>query len=145
MNITFRQLSVFVSIARHGSGTAPQDAAVHDERRYLPDAGGTGKPAWRALFDRLHARLFINHEGQKLLPVDDELLSRMQGVERLFGDDHEDTRLRVGCTRNDRKLFHARYVPGFDRKNGWLPQSGYRQHPGNLRPAEPFRDRYRPA
>ncbi|MDA6076992.1 hypothetical protein O0544_12560 [Edwardsiella anguillarum] len=31
------------------------------------------------LFERQHARLLLNHEGQRLLPVADELLTRMQG------------------------------------------------------------------
>ena len=123
MNITFRQLSVFVSIARHGSMTAAADALFMTKGAISQTLAELENQLGVRLFDRLHARLFINHEGQKLLPVADELLSRMQGVERLFGDDHEDTRLRVGCTRTIGSYFMPDMFLDFDRKNGWLPQS----------------------
>lgn len=79
MNITFRQLSVFVSIARHGSMTAAADALFMTKGAISQTLAELENQLGVRLFDRLHARLFINHEGQKLLPVADELLSRMQG------------------------------------------------------------------
>lgn len=123
MNITFRQLSVFVSIARHGSMTAAADALFMTKGAVSQTLAELERQLGVRLFERQHARLFINHEGRKLLPVADELMSRMQGVEQLFGDDNEDTQLRVGCTRTIGSYVMPDMFRDFDRMNGWLPQS----------------------
>ncbi len=123
MNITFRQLSVFVSIARHGSMTAAADALFMTKGAVSQTLAELENQLGVRLFDRQHARLFINHEGERLLPVADELLARMQGVERLFSDEDRDTLLRLGCTRTIGSYLLPDMLGEFDEANGWLPKS----------------------
>lgn len=75
------------------------------------------------LFDRQHARLYINHEGRKLLPVADELLARMQGVGILFSEDAQDNQLRLGCTRTIGSYLLPDMLKDFAKDSGWMPQS----------------------
>ncbi len=123
MNITFRQLSVFVSIARHGSMTAAADALFMTKGAVSQTLAELENQLGVRLFDRQHARLFINHEGQRLLPVADELLMRMQGVGQLFGDDSADRQLRLGCTRTIGSYLLPDMQREFEENNGWLPRA----------------------
>lgn len=123
MNITLRQLSVFVSIARHGSMTAAADVLFMTKGAVSQTLAELENQLGVRLFDRRHARLFINHEGQKLLPVADELLARMQSVGQLFGEDGMDTHLKLGCTRTIGSYFLPDMLGEFNKANGWLPQS----------------------
>ncbi|MEG1654982.1 MAG: LysR family transcriptional regulator, partial [Hafnia sp.] len=91
MNITFKQLSVFVAIVRSGSMTLAAETLFMTKGAISQTLAELESQLGVRLFDRQHARLYINHEGQKLLPVADELLSRMQGVEQLFGENSQDT------------------------------------------------------
>lgn len=123
MNITFRQLSVFVSIARHGSMTAAADALFMTKGAVSQTLAELENQLGVRLFDRQHTRLFINHEGQRLLPVADELLMRMQGVGQLFGDDSADRQLRLGCTRTIGSYLLPDMQREFEENNGWLPRA----------------------
>lgn len=80
MNITFKQLSVFVAIVRSGSMTLAAETLFMTKGAISQTLAELESQLGVRLFDRQHARLYINHEGQKLLPVADELLSRMQGL-----------------------------------------------------------------
>lgn len=74
------------------------------------------------LFDRQHARLYINHEGKKLLPVADELLARIQGVGMLFSENLQNTPLRLGCTKTIGSYLLPGMLESFVKDNGWMPQ-----------------------
>lgn len=123
MNITFKQLSVFVTIAHHGSMTLAADALFMTKGAISQTLAELENQLGVRLFDRQHARLFINHEGRKLLPVADELLARMQGVETLFGEKSQDTHLRLGCTKTIGSYLLPDMLKGFAKGNGWMPQS----------------------
>lgn len=121
MNISLRQLSVFVSIARHGSVTLAADALYMTKGAVSQTLAELENQLGVRLFDRQHARLFINHDGQRLLPVADELLSRMDGVKALFGEDSADTRLKLGCTRTIGSYLLPDMFRDFNQVNGWMP------------------------
>lgn len=122
MNITFKQLSVFVAIVRSGSMTLAAEALFMTKGAISQTLAELESQLGVRLFDRQHARLYINHEGQKLLPVADELLSRMQGVEQLFGENSQDTELKVGCTKTIGSYLLPDMLKGFEEHQGWLPQ-----------------------
>ncbi|WP_447889750.1 LysR family transcriptional regulator [Serratia fonticola] len=86
MNVTFKQLSVFVSIAHNGSMTLAAEALFMTKSALSQTLAELESQLSVRLFDRQHARLYINHEGRKLLPVADELLARKQGVRMLFSE-----------------------------------------------------------
>ena len=123
MNITLRQLSVFVAVARYNSMTQAAETLFMTKGAVSQTLAELENQLGVRLFDRQHARLFINHEGQRLLPVADELLSRMQGVKALFAPESTDTRLKLGCTRTIGSYFLPDMYLDFDALNGWLPQS----------------------
>ncbi|MDN3683763.1 LysR substrate-binding domain-containing protein [Vibrio sinaloensis] len=57
------------------------------------------KQIGHALFDRVNNRLILNQEGQKLLPLADELIERAQDIGQLFDNDQSlSGLLRVGTS-----------------------------------------------
>ncbi|CNI04822.1 MULTISPECIES: LysR substrate-binding domain-containing protein [Yersinia] len=123
MNITFKQLSVFVSIVRHGSMTLAADSIFMTKGAVSQTLAELENQLGIRLFDRQHARLIINHEGKKLLPVADELLARVQGVEQLFDEKSHDIHLNLGCTKTIGSYVLPDMLTKFENKYGWLPQS----------------------
>lgn len=123
MNVTFKQLSVFVSIAHSGSMTLAAEALFMTKSAMSQALAELESQLGVRLFDRQHARLYINHEGRKLLPVADELLTRMQGVGILFSEDAQDNQLRLGCTRTIGSYLLPDMLKDFAKDNGWMPQS----------------------
>lgn len=123
MNITFKQLSVFVSIVRYGSMTLAADSIFMTKGAVSQTLAELESQLGVRLFDRQHARLIINHEGKKLLPVADELLARMQGVEQLFDEKSHDTQLNLGCTKTIGSYVLPNMLTAFEKSYGWLPRS----------------------
>ena len=100
MKLTLQQLKVFATIARHGNlgGAAGElclsKGAVSQSLQELERQLAT------PLFDRVHPRLQLNNEGRLLQPAAEELLTRMQEIEQLFGPDAEPSgQLRLGASQ----------------------------------------------
>ncbi|EEO27429.1 LysR substrate-binding domain-containing protein [Oxalobacter paraformigenes] len=123
MNITLKQLSVFLAIARHGSMTSAADSLFMTKGAVSQALAELENQLGIRLFDRQHARLLMNHEGHKLLPLADELLARMQDIRHVFGDGGVDKRLRLGCTRTIGSYLLPGMLGAFESENGWLPRA----------------------
>lgn len=121
MNITFKQLRVFVAIARGGTLTQAAAQLFMTKGALSQTLSELESQLGVRLFERQHARLLLNHEGQRLLPVADELLTRMQGVEALFDNGNGDTRLLVGCTKTIGSYLLPDLLCAFQLRYGWLP------------------------
>ncbi|ACR70240.1 LysR family transcriptional regulator [Edwardsiella ictaluri] len=121
MNITFKQLRVFVAIARSGTLTQAASLLFMTKGALSQTLSELENQLGVRLFERQHARLLLNHEGQRLLPVADELLTRMQGVEGLFNNGNGDTRLMVGCTKTIGSYLLPELLGAFQLRYGWLP------------------------
>ena len=134
MNVTFKQLSVFVSIACYGTMTQAAEALFMTKGAVSQALAELENQLGVRLVDRQRARLHINHEGRKLLPVADELLARLSGIEQLFGDSVSEMRLQVGCTRTIGSYVLPDMLQAFDRENGCLPGVviGNSQEIGNM-------------
>ena len=84
MNISFRQLKAFVAVARLGNLGAAADqlcltrGAISQTLKELELQLGT------PLFDRAHPHLLLNSEGALLLPLADEMLTRLDDIGELF-------------------------------------------------------------
>ena len=84
MNISFRQLKAFVAVARFGNLGAAADqlcltrGAISQALKELELQLGT------PLFDRAHPHLLLNSEGALLLPLADEMLTRLDDIGELF-------------------------------------------------------------
>ncbi len=102
MNISFRQLKAFVAVARLGNLGAAADqlcltrGAISQALKDLETQLGT------PLFDRAHPHLLLNSEGALLLPLADEMLTRLDDIGELFqhsGDAAGKALLRIGASQ----------------------------------------------
>lgn len=102
MNISFRQLKAFVAVARLGNLGAAADqlcltrGAISQALKELETQLGT------PLFDRAHPHLLLNSEGALLLPLADEMLTRLDDIGELFqhsGDAAGKALLRIGASQ----------------------------------------------
>jgi DNA-binding transcriptional LysR family regulator len=102
MSISFRQLKAFVAVARLGNLGAAADqlcltrGAVSQALKELETQLGT------PLFDRAHPHLLLNSEGALLLPLADEMLTRLDDIGALFqqsGDTAGKAVLRIGASQ----------------------------------------------
>lgn len=86
-NISIKQLKVFVTITQHSTMTAAAEALFLSKAAVSMALGEMEKQLGHSLFDRVNNRLIINQEGQKLLPLADEILHRAASIDELFNDD----------------------------------------------------------
>lgn len=101
MNVSFRQLKAFVAVARLGNLGAAADqlcltrGAISQAIKELETQLGT------PLFDRAHPHLLLNSEGVLLLPLADEMLTRLADIGALFGDNDGKGKvvLRIGASQ----------------------------------------------
>lgn len=101
MNVSFRQLKAFVAVARLGNLGAAADqlcltrGAISQAIKELETQLGT------PLFDRAHPHLLLNSEGVLLLPLADEMLTRLDDIGALFGDNEGKGKvvLRIGASQ----------------------------------------------
>ncbi len=103
MNISFRQLKAFVAVARLGNLGAAADqlcltrGAISQALKELELQLGT------PLFDRAHPHLLLNSEGALLLPLADEMLTRLDDIGALFQQSGETgggkAVLRIGASQ----------------------------------------------
>ena len=94
-NISIKQLKVFVTITQHSTMTAAAEALFLSKAAVSMALGEMEKQLGHSLFDRVNNRLIINQEGQKLLPLADEILHRAASIDELFSDDHSLKRLQT--------------------------------------------------
>ncbi len=102
MNISFRQLKAFAAVARLGNLGAAADqlcltrGAISQALKELETQLGT------PLFDRAHPHLLLNSEGALLLPLADEMLTRLDDIGALFGNGNDSAGkalLRIGASQ----------------------------------------------
>lgn len=123
MNITFKQLQVFLAVSRRENlGQAAGDlfltkGAVSQSLAELERQLGT------RLFDRAHPHIRLNHEGARLLPLADELLHRGRGIGLMFSDDEGGRFLRVGASKTIGTYILPQLLADFERNSLWLPDA----------------------
>ena len=98
-NISLKQLRVFVSITQHRTLTAAAEAIFLSKAAVSMALGELEKQLGHPLFDRVNHRLILNQEGQKLLPLADELINRAQNISTLFDQSSPATgTLKIGAS-----------------------------------------------
>lgn len=121
INITLRQLDIFRAVAQHENlGRAAETlfitkGAVSQALQELERFLGV------QLFDRVHPRLYLNHEGQRLLPLADEILQRASAIELAFSDERHDHFLNVGCSKTIGNYLLPELLRHFEQAGDWLP------------------------
>lgn len=98
-NITLKQLRVFVAITQHHTLTKASDKLYLSKAAVSMALSELEKQLGHTLFDRANNRLILNQEGQKLLPLADELVCRSNNIEDLFNSDTElSGTLKIGAS-----------------------------------------------
>lgn len=98
-NISLKQLKVFISITQHDTLTSASEALFLSKAAVSMALSELEKQIGHSLFDRVNNRLILNQEGQKLLPLADELLHRAQDINQLFDGDQTLTgELKIGAS-----------------------------------------------
>ncbi|WP_047049866.1 LysR substrate-binding domain-containing protein [Vibrio mexicanus] len=98
-NVSLRQLHVFSTITQHKTLTAASEALFLSKAAVSMALSELEKQIGHPLFDRVNNRLVLNQEGQKLLPLADELLHRANDIELMFdGDTTLTGQLRIGAS-----------------------------------------------
>lgn len=98
-NISLKQLRVFLAITQHKTLTEASDSLYLSKAAVSMALSELEKQIGHSLFDRVNHRLVINQEGQKLLPLVDELLNRAQSIEHLFDSETNFSgKLRIGAS-----------------------------------------------
>ncbi|KGY12512.1 XRE family transcriptional regulator [Vibrio tubiashii] len=98
-NISLKQLRIFISITQHDTLTSAAEALFLSKAAVSMALSEMEKQIGHSLFDRVNNRLILNQEGQKLLPLADELIERAQDIAQLFDNDQTlSGELRVGAS-----------------------------------------------
>lgn len=98
-HISLKQLRVFTTITQHKSLTVATEVLCLSKAAVSVALSELEKQLGHALFDRVNNRLVLNQEGQKLLPMADELLQRAKDIDRLFDEQQVLTgKLRIGSS-----------------------------------------------
>ncbi|HDY7734036.1 TPA: LysR family transcriptional regulator [Vibrio vulnificus] len=98
-HISLKQLKVFTTITQHNTLTAASESLFLSKAAVSMALSELEKQIGHHLFDRVNNRLILNQEGQKLLPLADELLSRASAIESLFDQDMTlSGQLRIGAS-----------------------------------------------
>ena len=85
--ISLKQLHVFISIVQNKTLTAAAQSLFLSKAAVSMALSELEKHIGHPLFDRVNNRLILNQEGQKMLPVADEIIRRSQELEGLFDSD----------------------------------------------------------
>lgn len=97
-SVTFRQLEVFVAVARERTLTMAAQRLSLSKPAVSIALGELEKQCGRALFDRHRNRLYLNDHGRRLLPLADELLARGDVISQLFDDAALGGHLHIGAS-----------------------------------------------
>ena len=98
-HISLKQLKVFTTITQHKTLTAASESLFLSKAAVSMALSELEKQIGHHLFDRVNNRLILNQEGQKLLPLADELLNRARDIESVFdGDQTLSGLLRIGAS-----------------------------------------------
>jgi DNA-binding transcriptional LysR family regulator len=126
MNISLKQLQVFVEVARSLNLSRAAEALFMSKGAVSQSLGELERRLGVVLFDRAHPKLHLNHEGERLLPLADELVHRAEDIERSFSDTAyegaDGSFLRVGCSKTIGNYVMPELLARFSDEAGWLPE-----------------------
>ena len=99
MNITLKQLQVFICTAQEKTITAAAEKLFLSKPAVSMSLSELEKQLGQPLFERKNNRLFINDLGKQLLPLADEQIERSKLISTLFRNGTElNGKLRIGAS-----------------------------------------------
>jgi len=122
MNITIKQLKVFLSIVNHGNMTAAADSINMTKGALSQSLAELETQLGEPIFDRRNSRLYLNQAGTTLIPLADEILSRMKFIEDEFSQHQSTPKITIGCTKSIGSFFLPNLLQQFEAQHHWLPE-----------------------
>lgn len=99
MNVTFKQLRVFVVLAQTGNLADAAAQLCISKAAVSMSLQELERQLDCRLFERVRNRLQLNTQGRQLLPLGDELLQRLDGIQGLFQrEERASGQLRLGAS-----------------------------------------------
>lgn len=121
MRLSLRQLDVFLAIAQAPSLTQAAERLCMTKSAVSQTLTELERQLGRSLFDRHHGRLFINAQGRHLVPLADEIRSRVDDIGVQLADDHEPPSLVLGASRTVGGYLLPPLLARFQAQYGWMP------------------------
>ena len=122
MNITLKQLKIFLSIVNHNNMTAAAKSLHMTKGALSQNLAELENQLGTQLFDRQHSRLHINQTGQQLIPLADELLARVKFIGDKFENTNTSPKIKIGCTKSIGCFLLPGILRLFEKRAGWLPE-----------------------
>ena len=98
MNITLKQLHIFVTVVQEKTLTAAAEKLFLSKPAVSMALSELEKQLGHKLFERKNNRLLMNEMGSALLPLADEQIERSQAITRLFDNHHFQGQIRIGSS-----------------------------------------------
>lgn len=99
MNITLKQLQVFICITQEKTITAAAEKLFLSKPAVSMSLSELEKQLGHPLFERKNNRLFISDLGKQLLPLADEQIERSKLISTIFSDGNKlNGKLRIGAS-----------------------------------------------
>ncbi|TEW53742.1 LysR family transcriptional regulator [Psychromonas sp. RZ22] len=98
MNITLKQLHVFITITQEKTLTAASEKLFLSKPAVSMALAELEKQLGHKLFERKNNRLLINEMGRALLPLADEQIERSQAITSLFDNNNFQGKIRIGSS-----------------------------------------------
>ncbi|MCP4320681.1 MAG: LysR family transcriptional regulator [Alteromonadales bacterium] len=99
MNITLKQLQVFICITQEKTITAAAEKLFLSKPAVSMSLSELEKQLGQPLFERKNNRLFITELGKQLLPLADEQIERSKLISTLFNSENQlNGKLRIGAS-----------------------------------------------
>ena len=98
MNITLKQLHVFITIAQEKTLTAAAEKLFLSKPAVSMALAELEKQLGQKLFERKNNRLLMNEMGNALLPLADEQIERSQAITSLFDNHNFQGQIRIGSS-----------------------------------------------
>lgn len=98
MNITLKQLHVFITITQEKTLTAAAKKLFLSKPAVSMALAELENQLTHKLFERKNNRLFINEMGKALLPLADEQIERSQAITNLFDTNSFQGKIRIGSS-----------------------------------------------
>lgn len=115
-NFSLKQLKVFTTLVCCKTLTQASEALFLSKAAVSMTISELEKQIGHALFDRINNRLVLNQEGQKLLPLADEILLRAEQIGSLFtGSQTLAGQLRIGASDTIGNQIAPELLSGFRR------------------------------
>lgn len=122
MNVTLKQLKVFLSIVHHQNMTLAAQSLYMTKGAISQNLAALESQLNVRLFDRINSKLYLSQAGAKLIPLADELINRAECIDSTFSFSDALPRIKVGCTKSIAVFFLPNLLSKFEAELGYLPE-----------------------